>query len=110
EVDAFLGCIDIATPLGLRDRALFELIYSCGLRISEAASLTAGQVFFVEDLIRILGKGGRERLVPMGGEAKRWLRLYQEEGRPHLVRHGRRDDHVFLNHLGTGISRKGIWK
>ncbi len=110
EVDAFLGCIDTATPLGLRDRALFELIYSCGLRISEAASLSAGQVFFAEDLIRILGKGSRERLVPMGGEAKRWLRVYLDGGRPHLVRHGRRDEHVFLNHLGTGISRKGIWK
>ncbi|MBL8966152.1 MAG: tyrosine-type recombinase/integrase [Spirochaetaceae bacterium] len=109
EIDHFLSAIDPGTPRGLRDRALFELIYSCGLRISEAANLTFDQLFLEERIIRVLGKRKKERLVPFGAEAASWLSRYLEEGRPALAK-GLRSERVFLNHAGKGLSRKGIWK
>ncbi len=108
EVDRFLASIDPSTPRGLRDRALFELIYSCGLRISEAADLSFDRLYLKERVIRVIGKGRKERLVPFGEEAALWLSRYVEEGRPALAKG--RSDRVFLNQAGKGISRKGIWK
>ncbi len=110
EVDGFLANIDLDNPLGLRDRALFELIYSCGLRVSEAVQLTVNSIFMKEGLIRISGKGERQRLVPMGGEAKVWLKSYMDRSRPLLLRKSRLESALFLNYLGKGLSRKGIWK
>lgn len=110
EVEVLLGHIDVDTPFGLRDRALFELIYSCGLRISEAVELTLDRLFLEEGIIRVRGKGDRERFVPVGGEAVAWLERYLEYGRPDLVKPGRRTSYLFLNHRGNGLSRKGMWK
>ena len=109
EVDKFLGSIDISTPNGLRDRALFELIYSCGLRISEAACLTFDRLYLKERLLRVIGKRKKERIVPFGDEAYTWLDKYLKEARAHFEK-GRTSDLVFLNQEGRGISRKGIWK
>lgn len=109
EIDRFLAAIDTESPQGLRDRALFELIYSCGLRISEAAGLGFDSLFLEERIIRVLGKRKKERLVPFGDEAALWLKRYLDEARPKLQK-GIRSDRVFLNHQGKGISRKGIWK
>jgi integrase/recombinase XerD len=109
EIDRFLSSIDVESPCGLRDRALFELIYSCGLRISEAAALSFDQLFLEERAIRVVGKRRKERLVPFGEEAAAWLGRYLEEARPILARKSR-SDRVFLNQSGRGISRKGIWK
>lgn len=109
EIDKFLGSIDISTPNGLRDRALFELIYSCGLRISEAAGLTFDRLYLKERLLRVVGKRKKERIVPFGDEAHKWLEKYLKEARPHFEK-GRKSDLVFLNQEGRGISRKGIWK
>ncbi len=108
EVDRFLASIDPSTPRGLRDRAMFELIYSCGLRISEAADLTFDRLYQRERVIRVIGKGRKERLVPFGEEAATWLSRYIDEGRPALAKG--RSDRIFLNQAGKGISRKGIWK
>jgi integrase/recombinase XerD len=108
EVDRFLASIDPSTPRGLRDRALFELIYSCGLRISEAADLSFDRLYLRERVIRVIGKGRKERLVPFGEDAALWLGRYIEEGRPALAKG--RSERVFLNQAGKGISRKGIWK
>lgn len=110
EVESILDAIDAQKPLGLRDRALFELIYSCGLRVSEASGLTLDHVFLDERVVRVFGKGDKERLVPLGEQARDWLAMYLTRGRPRLVRAERPSDRVFLNHLGTGLSRKGIWK
>ncbi len=108
EVDAFLSAIDTDTPNGLRDRALFELIYSCGLRISEASGITLSRVHRAEGLIRVQGKGKKERLVPYGEEAARWIDAYLKTARPALA--GLRPvDALFLNRFGRPISRKGIW-
>ncbi|MBN1520821.1 MAG: tyrosine recombinase XerD [Spirochaetales bacterium] len=109
EVDRFLGAIDVASPGGLRDRALFELIYSCGLRISEAATLSFDMVYLKERIIRVTGKRRKERIVPFGDEAAAWLSRYLDEARPLLAKN-KRSDLVFLNRSGAGISRKGVWK
>ncbi len=110
EIDIFLEAIPKDTNLGIRDRAMFELIYSCGLRISEIVNLTIGNVFFDDALVRVRGKGGKERLIPFGSRAEMQLRKYINTGRPSLVCHGKRDDHFFLSIRGKGISRKGVWK
>jgi integrase/recombinase XerD len=109
EVDRFLASIDESTPNGLRDRALFELIYSCGLRVSEAATLTFDGLFLGEKVVRVLGKRRKERIIPFGADAAAALQRYLTEARPLLAK-GSRSDRVFLNRAGKGISRKGIWK
>jgi integrase/recombinase XerD len=109
DVNLMLGTIDIKTPGGLRDRALFELIYSCGLRISEAAALSFDSLYLKERFIRVLGKRRKERILPFGKDALDWLERYLAEGRPALEK-GRRSERVFLNRAGKGISRKGVWK
>jgi len=109
EVDKFLASIDLSTPNGIRDRALFELIYSCGLRISEASNLSFDRLFLKERLLRVLGKRKKERIVPFGDEAHYWLEKYIKEARPHLEKR-KKSNLVFLNQEGEGISRKGIWK
>jgi len=109
DVDRMLGAIDVSTPGGMRDRALFELIYSCGLRISEASSLTFDMLHERERVVRVIGKRRKERIVPYGEQAAAWLRRYLSEARPALEK-GPRCDRVFLNRSGRGISRKGVWK
>ena len=109
QTDELLSSIDTSKPLGVRDDALFELIYSCGLRISEACSLKVSNVHFKERLILVHGKGDKERLVPFGETAAQKLQKYMEEVRPELVK-GRNISEVFVNYKGEPISRKGVWK
>ena len=109
QTEELLSCIDTSQPLGIRDDALFELIYSCGLRISEACSLKVANVHFEEQLILVHGKGDKERLVPFGEIAAKKLKKYMEEVRPELVK-GRNISEVFVNYKGEPISRKGVWK
>lgn len=110
EVEAILSQIDTSTALGLRDRCLFELIYSCGLRVQEASDLKPENLYFEEGLIKVRGKRSKERLIPLGEEGERWLKLYLEEGRPALVKPGKISDFLFLNRFGGQLGRKGIWK
>lgn len=109
QVDALLSVIDTTTPLGMRDDALFELIYSCGLRISEVANLLMKNIHFSEQLVLVRGKGDKERVVPFGEVAKTKLASYINDARPKLV--GKKNiAQVFVNYRGEPISRKGIWK
>jgi len=110
EVEKFLDSINLDSPYGLRDRTLFELIYSCGLRVSEAVDLEISHIFMREGLIRVRGKGDKERLLPLGDEAEKWLRRYLREGRPLLLKRPLPIDFVFLNNRGVKLSRKGMWK
>lgn len=110
EIDCFLNSISTGSPLGIRDRALFELIYSCGLRISESVNLTMGNLFFDEALIRVNGKRDKDRMIPFGSQAEKWLKRYISEVRNTLVKHNIQDDHLFLSIRGRGLSRKGVWK
>jgi len=109
-VDSLLAVIDSEKPLGLRDRALFEMIYSSGLRISEAAGLNITDVDFKEGIARVRGKGNKERLVIFGAEAAGWLKRYLAESRPALAGAGIRSAALFIGRSGRRLSRKGIWK
>ncbi|MDR2500608.1 MAG: tyrosine recombinase [Treponema sp.] len=109
QVEALLEAADLSAPRGIRDRALFELIYSSGLRVSEAVGLNVGDIFFNEQAARVLGKGNKERLVVFGAEAEGWLRRYLEQARPALL--GRRKSGaLFIGRTGKRLSRKGVWK
>lgn len=109
QVDAFLLSISLEKPVGVRDRTLFELIYSCGLRVSEAVSLSLENLYQDEKVLLVTGKGGKERMVPYGNEAEKWLVTYLETARPALVK-SRSERAVFVNYRGQRITRKGIWK
>ena len=104
-----MGAIDTTTLLGQRDDALFELIYSCGLRISEACDLTTAHVHLNEHLILVHGKGDKERLIPFGGKAEEKLTNYIKNVRPLLVKE-KVVPQLFVNYKGDPISRKGVWK
>ena len=109
EVDGLLSSIDTTKPLGVRDRALFEMIYGCGLRISEASGLLVSNVHFDEQIIIVRGKGDKERMVPFGDIAAEWLKKWIFEVRPDFV--GKKTvEEVFVNFRGQKLSRKGIWK
>jgi integrase/recombinase XerD len=108
-VDRMLAAIDTTTPLGLRDRALLELVYSAGLRVSEAVTLNLEDLFFSEGIARVLGKGNKERLVVFGPEAGMWLKRYLAEARPVLAG-PKRGSALFIGRTGRRLSRKGIWK
>ena len=109
QIDALLGSIDTTTLSGKRDDALFELIYSCGLRISEACTLQLANVHLDEKLILVRGKGDKERIVPFGDRALEKILVYLNEVRPQLVK-GRNVAELFVNYRGEPISRKGVWK
>ena len=109
EIESLLDACDPQRPLGIRDRALFELIYSCGLRVSEAVGLTVGRVSLHESAVRVMGKGARERMIPLGERAKRELGTYIADVRPALA--GRAQvDTLFLGRGGNKLSRKTVWK
>jgi integrase/recombinase XerD len=109
DVDRLLSLIDVESPLGIRNRALYELIYSAGLRISEAVGLNIEDVFLSKNLARVKGKGNRERLVIFGPDAVFWFSRYVGEVRKELLGI-RKSKAVFLNRSGKRLSRKGIWK
>lgn len=109
DVDRLLSLIKTESPLGIRNKALYEFIYSAGLRISEAVSLNAADLFLSNNIARVTGKGNKERLVLFGSEAAFWLKRYLTEARPKLL--GRRNGKaLFLNRYGRRFSRKGMWK
>ena len=109
EVDRLLSVIDTSKPLGIRDRALYELIYSCGLRISEASGLLLSNVHLDEKTLIVRGKGNKERMIPFGTAAKEWLTRWIFEVRPGIVKNNNVNE-VFVNARGKPLSRKGIWK
>lgn len=96
------------SPISIRNRALLELAYGAGLRESELTGLTVSRIFLEEALVRPVGKGSRERLVPLGGAAVRWLSLYIDTARPLLV-HGRSTPVLFLTYRGNPLSRMTVW-
>ncbi|MDR2404108.1 MAG: tyrosine recombinase [Spirochaetaceae bacterium] len=109
QVEEMLNTVDTGTPWGLRDRALFELFYSAGLRVSEAVSLNVEDIFFSKGIARVRGKGNKERLVVFGPQAGVWLKRYLTEARPALAG-PRRSSALFIGRTGKRLSRKGIWK
>ena len=108
EVEALLKAPDIEEPEGLRDRAMLELLYATGLRVSELITLTPDQLSLTQGLVRVIGKGGKERLVPMGDEAHDWIRQYLSEGRAELL-HGQPADYLFVTRRGSAMTRQAFW-
>jgi integrase/recombinase XerD len=111
QVEALLAAPDVATPLGLRDRAMLELLYASGLRVSELVGLRLSQLRLDAGFLIAFGKGSKERIVPVGEAAERWLRRYLAEVRTELAeRGGGRHDVVFVSRLGAAMTRQGFWK
>jgi integrase/recombinase XerD len=108
EVEALLGAPEVDAPAGLRDRAMVELMYAAGLRVSELVALPASAVNLRQGVLRVRGKGNKERLVPMGEEAQHWLEKYLADSRPVLA--GKRQlEPLFLGRAGDPLSRQQFW-
>uniref|UniRef100_UPI00396A1CA8 site-specific tyrosine recombinase XerD n=1 Tax=Alloalcanivorax marinus TaxID=1177169 RepID=UPI00396A1CA8 len=107
EVEALLAAPDLDDPLGLRDRAMLEVLYAAGLRVSELVGLTLSQVNTRQGLVRVVGKGDKERLVPLGEEALHWLARYLRDGRPALL--GEDREVLFPGRRGTRMTRQTFW-
>ena len=110
EIERILDQPDVTTSKGLRDKALLEFLYASGARASETSTLRLSQLFLKDGLVKLFGKGRKERVVPMGRMAKDAVELYLRNARPLFLRSGKKTDAVFLNQeRGTGISRMTVW-
>lgn len=105
EVDKVLGAIDLSTPDGIRNKAIIETLYSCGLRVSEAVNLKISNLFFEVGFIKVIGKGDKERLVPVGSEAIKHINIYKDTVRVHLNIKPGHENFLFLNRNGSQLSR-----
>lgn len=108
DVEALLNSHDVTTPLGLRDRAMMELLYSCGLRVTELISLTLSQINLQAGVVRLVGKGNKERLVPIGEVGIEWLEKYLDEARGELSK-GNSSEWLFLSNRGDAMTRQAFW-
>lgn len=108
EVDRLLEAPDTGSPTGMRDRAMLEVLYATGLRVSELVRLSLDQVNLRQGVVRIVGKGNKERLIPLGEEAAGWLERYLREGRPEIVR-GRPGEFLFPTRRGASMTRQAFW-
>ena len=109
QVEALLGAPDVENPLGLRDRAMLETLYATGLRVSELVGLKLGQIGFDTGAVRVVGKGGKERIVPLGEEAIAWLKRYITGARPVLAKNARTEA-VFLTTRRGPLTRQAFWQ
>ncbi len=105
EIDALIAAIDLSKPDGMRNKTMLEVLYSCGLRVTELVTLKISNLYLEDDFIRILGKGNKERLVPIGGQASKLLKIWLEELRVHLDIKKGQEDYVFLSKRGSALSR-----
>ena len=108
EVEALLAAPDVDTPLGLRDRAMLEALYAAGFRVSELIGLPLAAVSLTDGVVRIFGKGGKERLVPLGEVAQDWIVRYAAEARPALLK-GRSSEALFVTERGGAMTRQMFW-
>lgn len=109
DVETLLAAPDVGSALGLRDRAMLELIYATGLRVSELVGLKLDQVNLRHGVVRTLGKGGKERLVPLGEEAGEWIARYVNDSRPDLLEGRGACDDLFVTRRGGGMTRQAFW-
>ena len=109
EIVKILSCIDLSNKWGHRNLAIIEVLYGCGLRVSELINLRLSQISFEDGYVRVTGKGSKERLVPLGSPAKKALQLYLAGCRVHLQIQSKYEDYVFINNRGTGLTRVMIF-
>jgi len=105
EIDALIGAIDLSKPDGMRNKTMLEVLYSCGLRVTELITLKISNLYLEDDFIKILGKGNKERLVPIGEQASKMTTIYLQEIRVHLKIKKGQEDYVFLSKRGALLSR-----
>ncbi|AMS28200.1 integrase [Bacteroidetes bacterium UKL13-3] len=109
EIDNMLACIDMSKAEGMRNKAILETMFSCGLRVSETVTLKLSDIFYDEEYVKVIGKGNKERLVPIGSVALKAIKLYVEHVRVHIDAKTGNHDIVFLNSRGTKLSRVMIF-
>jgi integrase/recombinase XerD len=105
EIDQLIRALDLSTPEGERNKAMLETLYSCGLRVSELVNLKISNLFFEEGFIKVIGKGDKERMIPIGSTAQSEIRHYLSNVRPHIQVKKGHEDELFLNRRGTKLSR-----
>lgn len=105
EINDLINAIDLSKPEGMRNKAMLEVLYGCGLRVTELVTLRISNLYLEIGFVKILGKGNKERLVPIGSEAIKFLKIYLEEIRVHVAVKAGKDDFVFLNNRGNPLSR-----
>lgn len=110
EVENFLNAVDVSSPVGVRDRAIVEVLYGCGLRVSELINLKIRDILLDFEVIKIYGKGKKERIVPIGKSALFWINEYINRSRFIFIKDKPTPDVLFLNQKGKKFSRMGIWK
>ena len=110
EINEMISCIDMSKSMGHRDKAILETLFSCGLRVSELVGLNISEIYFNDEFIKVTGKGNKERLVPIGDAALKAIHIYLEEVRVHMKMQKKNSDTLFLNHLGSSLSRVSIFK
>jgi integrase/recombinase XerD len=109
DVDRLIAAPDVSTPLGLRDRAMIELLYATGLRVTELVSVRVADLHLDDQYLTCIGKGRKERIVPIGEQANDWIQRYRSEARGTLLQ-ARTSPRLFLNARGGPLSRVGFWK
>jgi len=109
EIDKLISAVDLSNKQGERNRAILETLYSCGLRVSELTNLKLSNIYFNEGYLKVIGKGDKERLVPIGGRALKYLTTYINEVRNHQTIKKGQEDFVFLNNRGAGLTRVMIF-
>jgi len=109
EIDKIISCLDLSKPENERNRAILETLYGCGLRVSELVNLLISNLFFEEEFIRVTGKGNKERLVPINPQAIKRISIYMDTIRCHQKIRKGEEDYLFINRLGTRLSRQFIF-
>lgn len=109
EIDKLISAVDLSNKQGERNRAILETLYSCGLRVSELTNLKLSNIYFNEGYLKVIGKGDKERLAPIGGRALKYLTTYINEVRNHQTIKKGQEDFVFLNNRGAGLTRVMIF-
>ena len=110
EIEKILSMPNASTTLGVRDKTILEVFYACGLRISELISLKLSDLYLNEEMIRVFGKGSKERIVPIGSSAIKWIEVYLSKSRALLLKKVKSENYLFLNSRGSKLSRMGVWK
>lgn len=105
EIDQLINAIDLSTPEGMRNKTIIEVLYGCGLRVSELVGLKISNLYLDIEFIKVEGKGNKERLIPIGSQAIKYLKIYINEVRPHIKIKSGQEDFVFLNKRGAALSR-----
>ncbi|GJQ63891.1 MAG: tyrosine recombinase XerD [Melioribacteraceae bacterium] len=110
EIELILEQPDIEKNAGLRDKAMLELMYSSGLRVSEVITIKQSDLFFADEVIRVIGKGSKQRIIPVGSSAKYWVERYLVYARPNYENKATSENILFLSNRGKALSRMGVWK